>query len=291
MDSTALRMFLAVAEEGGVTRAAEKLHCVQSNVTSHIRKLEKQLGVVLFHRNRRGMVPTAAGLQLLPYARSVKRLLEEAQAALRPAGCPSGLLRLGAMDTAAAVHLPAILASYHRQYPEVELRLATGASSEMVRQVLDFTVEGALVGGPVHHNDIVGEEILVEELVAISCATNCRLQPKDCRTVLVYRQGCSCRRRFEDWLAAARCVPDNVIEFGTLDAILSCVAAGMGVTVLPRSFVDREPYRSLVSLHPLPGPFAQLPIFFVQRRGVAPPEALELFLRLLRNGLAPGDQG
>ena len=132
MDSNALKVFLAVAEEGSVSRAAERLHCVQSNVTTRLRKLETDLGVELFHRTRKGMELSSAGNLLLPYARSVAHLLHEARAALAPSSAPRGPLRLGAMDTAAVVHLPALLACYHRDHPDVDLQLSTGASGEMI---------------------------------------------------------------------------------------------------------------------------------------------------------------
>lgn len=285
MDSSALKIFLAVAEEGSISRAAERLHCVQSNVTTRIRNLEKDLGIDLFHRTSRGMVLAPAGELLLPYARSVGRLLQEARAALEPSGTPRGPLRLGAMDTAAVVHLPGLLARYHRHHPHVDLQLTTGSSGEMIERVLDYAVEGAFVGGQVEHPDIVGEEVLREELVLAACDTELPMDEDSVLSVLVYRRGCSCRRMLEDWLASLGRTPSRVVEMSALDAILGCVGAGMGITMLPRDFVMREPFNSLVQVHPVPPPFNRLPILFVRRRDVQPSSAMRSFLDLVRETL------
>ncbi|MCD4689529.1 MAG: LysR family transcriptional regulator, partial [Desulfuromonadaceae bacterium] len=82
MDLGALRIFLAVAEEGSISRAAERLHYVQSNVTTRIRRLEENLGTSLFIRTGRGMVLTSAGQNLLGYARQILRTVEQARLAV-----------------------------------------------------------------------------------------------------------------------------------------------------------------------------------------------------------------
>jgi DNA-binding transcriptional LysR family regulator len=281
MDSNGLKIFLAIAEEGSVSKAAERLHCVQSNVTTRLRKLEKELGTDLFYRTRKGMELSPSGELLLPYARSVAHLLQEAQAALVPCAAPRGPLRIGSMDSAAVVHLPALLASYHRIHPDVDLQLSTGASGEMVERVLDYAIDGAFVGGPVDHPDIIGEEVLCEQLVLVSGSAQDPAHDPSPLSILVYRSGCSCRCKLEDWLGDIGRTPARVVEMGALDAILGCVGAGMGITMLPRSFVMREPFRSLVHVHAVPQPFDRLPIQFVRRRDVRPSPAMQSFLSLV----------
>src|SRR5512138_2687054 len=98
--------FAAVAEARSVTRAAERLHRVQSNVTAHVLGLERELGVKLFHRQPRGMVPTPAGNVLLGYTRRLLALAEEARRAAQEAEGNGGPFTLGSMETTAAVRLP-----------------------------------------------------------------------------------------------------------------------------------------------------------------------------------------
>ena len=117
MDFTALEIFKAVAAEGSVTRAAEQLGRVQSNVTTRIQQLEEQLGTPLFLRQGRRMVLTPAGESLRGYADRLLALAEEARQAVRPQQ-PGGRLRLGAMESTAAARLPQPLAQLHARWPE-----------------------------------------------------------------------------------------------------------------------------------------------------------------------------
>jgi DNA-binding transcriptional LysR family regulator len=105
-------------------------------------------------------------------------------------------------------------------------------------------------------------------------------------SILVYRSGCSCRRKLEDWLKHMGRTPARVVEMGALDAILGCVGAGMGITMLPRSFVTREPFCSLVQVYAVAPPFDRLPIQFIRRRDVKPSPAMRFFLGLVRETLA-----
>src|SRR5688572_9870838 len=125
MELADLTVFRTVVEAGGVTRAAERLHRVQSNVTMRIKKLEEELGVALFAREGRRMQLSAAGKVLLGYAERILSLAEEAREAVVD-GAPRGVLRLGAMESTAAVRLPGPLSRLHRKVPELAVELHTG---------------------------------------------------------------------------------------------------------------------------------------------------------------------
>src|SRR5207302_5892325 len=120
---TDLMTFSAVARTGGITRAAEALNTVQSNVTQRIKALEAEIGTPLFERHSRGMTLTGAGRRLLPYAERMAALCREAVLAARDDGEAKGPLAIGSMETTAAVRLPALLADFHRRFPAVRLTL------------------------------------------------------------------------------------------------------------------------------------------------------------------------
>jgi DNA-binding transcriptional LysR family regulator len=120
--TTRLKIFSTVAKEGSITKAAQQLDYVQSNVTSRIHQLETELGTSLFYRHSRGVSLTSAGEILLQYANKVLHLCAEAEKAVRDNATPHGPLRIGSMETTAAIRLPAVLAAYHRLYPEVHLK-------------------------------------------------------------------------------------------------------------------------------------------------------------------------
>src|SRR5258706_15898708 len=117
MDLSALRIFKAVADAGGITRAAARLHRVQSNVTTRVKQLERELGTALFHRHKRRLTLSAEGKLLLGYAERLLRLSAEAEAALKEAG-PRGTLRIGSLESRGARRLPPILSSDHPVEPE-----------------------------------------------------------------------------------------------------------------------------------------------------------------------------
>src|SRR4029453_1669850 len=121
VELTDLMTFSAVARTGGITRAAEALNTVQSNVTQRVKALEAEIGTALFERHSRGMTLTGAGRRLLPYAQRMARLWRGAPRAARAGGGPKGPLAIGSMETTAAVRLPALLAEFHRRFPAVRL--------------------------------------------------------------------------------------------------------------------------------------------------------------------------
>src|SRR3954466_5627633 len=133
----ALQIFKTVAEEGGINRAAAKLHRVQSTVTTRVKQLEEQLGTPLFLRRSRRLVLSAEGRLLLEYADQLLRLSSEAESALRK-GSPRGTLRIGTLESTAAARLPPVLSRYHRTYPEVRIELATGTSGALVARLLNY---------------------------------------------------------------------------------------------------------------------------------------------------------
>src|SRR5262245_62131553 len=125
MDLGDLDIFRTVVQAGGISRAAEKLNRVQSNVTTRVRQLEADLGVQLFIREGKRLHLTSEGKLLLDYADRLLGLASEAREAVRDAK-PRGLLRLGAMESTSALRLPAPMNEYLSLYPAVTLELRAG---------------------------------------------------------------------------------------------------------------------------------------------------------------------
>src|SRR3954465_4512943 len=125
MELSDIQTFAAVARTGGITRAAEELNTVQSNVTQRVKALEAEIGTPLFERHSRGMTLTGAGKRLLPYAQRMSALAREAVLAACDDGEPKGPLAIGSMETTAAVRLPPLLADFHHRFPAVRLSLRT----------------------------------------------------------------------------------------------------------------------------------------------------------------------
>lgn len=250
-----LKAFQTAAIAGTVSKAAQQLGYAQSNITTKIRQLENDLGKPLFYRHNRGITLTPAGKTLLEYADQVLRLLEEARRAVTDGTAPTGSLSIGSMETTAAVRLPELLASYHRLYPEVNLSLVTGPTEQLIQAVLDYELDGAFVAGPVEHPDLLQESFIEEELMVVTHSAHPLLSSAkelNARTVLAFRAGCSYRAKMEQWLHEEGVMPVKILEFGTLETILGCVAAGLGVSLLPRSIVQRKAEEGFIRCHPIP---------------------------------------
>ncbi len=279
--------FSAVARSGGITRAAEELNTVQSNVTQRVKALEAEIGTALFERHSRGMTLTGAGRRLLPYAQRMAALSREALLAARDDGEPKGPLAIGSMETTAAVRLPGLLAEFHRRFPKVTLTLKTATTADLVTGVLEGTLDGAFVAAPIEHGDLLSAVAFHEELVLVSALRFSSLTALRAGTsgsgptALVFRTGCTYRQRLEQlltdfgWPSAVR------FELGTLDGMIGCVAAGMGVTLLPRAVVEHSQQRDEISIHALDTPWSRVDTLFVQRRSTHRYSALTGFTSCL----------
>ncbi|BDB27029.1 LysR family transcriptional regulator [Cupriavidus sp. P-10] len=270
MELRQLKMFCAAAEYGSFTAAAEKVHCVQSNITMRVKELEAELRQPLFIRRKTGITLTSAGQVFLGYAQRILQLTEESRSALLDSSVPAGPLRLGSMETTAAVRLPRVLARYRERYPEVQLSLATGTTAELIKAVEAHRLDGAFVGGFHQNPSLHQEAIFNEELVLVSSNRYASLaalaNEMTQQTVLVFRSGCFYRSTLEQWLYQAGLIPGQILELGTLDGILSCTAAGMGVTILPKAVVEHHESRDQISCHRLPDEFAKVATVFIRRK-------------------------
>jgi LysR family transcriptional regulator, cell division regulator len=290
MELSDLVTFSAVARLGGITRAAADLNTVQSNVTQRVKALEAEIGTALFERHSRGMTLTGAGRRLLPYAQRMAALSREAVLATRDDGEPRGPLAIGSLETTAAVRLPLLLAEFHRRFPAVQLSLRTATTADLVAAVLDGSLDGAFVAGPIEHAELATTVAFREELVLVTARRWKNLAelragtPASGPTTLVFRTGCTYRQRLEQvlnefgWPLAAR------FELGTLDGMIGCVAADMGVTLLPRAVVERRDLDESIRLHALAPSLSRVDTIFIQRRGAHQYSPLQGLARCLENG-------
>jgi DNA-binding transcriptional LysR family regulator len=268
MDLSDLRIFTAVVREGGVTRAAERLHRVQSNVTTRIRQLEEDLRVPLFIREGKRLHLAPEGRVLLGYADRLLALADEARGAVQDAK-PRGTFRLGAMESTAAVRLPETLSEYHRQNPDVVLELRTGNPQVLAGAILAGELDAALVPEPIPDAPFEKTFAFEEELVIVAAAGHPPIGRKGDlpRAIIVFEHGCPHRKRLEDWYASRREMPERMIELTSYHAMLGCVVAGMGVALMPRSVLTTFPERKRLSIHPLARAENRARIVLIWRKG------------------------
>ena len=254
MDLDDLHIFRCVVREGGVTRAADRLHRVPSNVTTRIKQFEGRLGVSLFRRQGRGLVLTDAGRTLLGHAERLLQLADMAEQEMR-SGVVRGVLRLGSLESAAGARLPPVLSAFHARYPDVSIELQTGTTSALLRRLERFEVEAAFVSEPFETGGLSSVAAFDEELVLISATNTPALRhPVDLggRTLVAFPHGCSYRRRLMEWLAEGGASPGRILELGSYHAIVACVAAGTGVAIVPAEVLDQAVLGTSVDRHLLP---------------------------------------
>lgn len=286
MDVSDLVIFEAVSRHGSMNRAAAELNTVQSNVTARIRALEDELGVSLFHRHARGVSTTPSGRRILPLVARLTKLLADVRTAARDDGAPHGSLHLGSLETTTALRLSPLLTQFARTYPEVRLAVTTGTTRKLLDDVINCRLEGAFVAGPVTHPDLHQETVFTEELVLVTSRQFRGLDGlkaiADLKTI-VFQAGCSYRQRLDSLLADKGVITAKPLEFGSLEAIISCVSAGIGVTLLPKGIVEPAWQAGRIAVHELPSNAGHVETLFVRRHDGFVSSAMTAFLQLTRS--------
>lgn len=282
MDFKTLKIFRAVVQQGSISKAAVSLNYVQSNVSARIQQLEERLGSVLLVRESRGIKLTAAGETLISYADRILNLREEALEAVAAATQGKGLLRLGAMESTLAVRLAGVLSQFTMENPEINLELKTGTTDMLLEDVINYRLDGAIVGGEINSKMIRSEQVFSEEIVLVTSKKIQSLEACEFRKLIVFRQGCAYRSFGEQWLREKGMSPVQLTELGTLDGIFACIAANLGVTFLPVSIAEQHGMYDYVNVHELNCERAKVSINLITNAELQVHPALSLMLDLMK---------
>jgi DNA-binding transcriptional LysR family regulator len=254
IDLDSLEIFRTVVQEGGVIRAANKLNRVQSNVTTRIKQLENRLGRTLFHKQGRSLVLSPEGELLLSYAQRLFRLADEAESEVK-SGRAMGVLRIGSLESTAGSRLAPILSRFHKLHPGVVVELVTGTTGALLQRVANFELEAAFVSEPFTPGTLASRKVFEEELVLITgkdVEAVRRASDLGGMTLIAFANGCSYRKRVEEWLGASGLMPARILEFASYQAMIACVAAGTGFAIVPRSLLVALKSAQDVRQHELP---------------------------------------
>ncbi len=236
----ALEIFRTVAVEGSVSRAAVKLNRVQSNISTRIKQLERQLEKPLFRRQGRGLTLTPDGETLLAYSERFLQLSMETSEALK-IGKPSGVFRIGAMESTAASRLPEILSRYHELYPGVDVELTTDTAGGLIQDLQNVDIDVAFIAEPLAFDWARTQPVFEEKLILVAPSSYPPLENTSeisGKTVVAFEAGCAYRRYLEGWLLETGIVPGAIMAVSSYLAILACVSAGTGYAVIPQSVLD-----------------------------------------------------
>jgi DNA-binding transcriptional LysR family regulator len=263
-----LRIFVTVVGQGGIVNAARRLNRVPSNITTRIRQLEAELGTPLFYRQRQRLHLSPEGKLFLPYAEKLLRLSDEAGSVVS-ATAPGGMLRLGALESTTASRLPAILAAFHKAYPEVRIELSTGTNDALAAQVLARELDAAFIAEAPASNDIAHVAAFDERLTIISALGHRAIRsPQDAAgdSVVAFSSGCAYRRRLFRWLGETSTATTAALNMSSYHAIVACVGAGAGIALMPESVLDTLP-KAQVMRHRLPPRHSSIATPLIWRAG------------------------
>jgi len=264
MDIRALEVFCRIVELKSFSRAAEAVYLTQPTVSGHIKVLEEFVGVKLLDRLGREVLPTKAGELLYGYAKQILALRNQAIQALEEyKGSLKGHLVIGGSTIPGEYVLPALLATFKARYPEISITLKIADSREIVRGVLEGTVELGAVGAKFDDGQLIYLKLLEDELVlalppghAWASKPVVALEELAEQPMILREVGSGSRKVFEDALHAARLDSSAlavVAELGSTEAVRQAVKSGAGVSVISLRAIQDDLDRGTLRTVPLEG--------------------------------------
>lgn len=251
MDLRDLRLFLHLTESRHFGRTAKACHLSPSTLSRQIQRLEEELGQTLFLRDNRSVQLTDAGEKLKRFAQQTLLHYQQLQDSLgRNGAMLSGELRLFCSVTAAYSHLPAILDRFRAQYPLVEIKLTTGDAADAVDKIQSLDADLAIAGKPENLPSTVDFATIGElPLILIVPALNCQVrdqiikkQPDWHQVPFILPEHGPTRRRIEQWFRYNHINnPQIYATVGGHEAIVSMVALGCGVALIPNVVLENSP--------------------------------------------------
>lgn len=227
LDPDLLKAFVAVAGQRSFTRAAGALNRTQSAVSVQIRRLEERLGTKLFQRTRAGVALTAAGDELLLYARRLLDLNAEAVDALRTRK-HDAVVRLGVMDDYGTIIIPPLLARFAKNHPEIRVEIETGLTATMparLGEAYDLVIA-------MHPEGTGKGELLRREQAVWAAAASYPADAQDTLSVALYPVSCLFRQWAAEALDAAGRPWRLAFVSRTLAAVEAITAEGFAITVV-----------------------------------------------------------
>jgi DNA-binding transcriptional LysR family regulator len=249
VDTRLLRTFTTLARTGSFTAAAAELHLAQSTVTVHIRTLERELGTRLFDRLPKGALLTESGRRMLEGAEDVLDAVARLRAACDGEGVVGGRVVVGTPESLCSTWLPGVIAGLRTSHPKVDVHLYAAGTAQCVDGLRSGNLDLALLLEDEADFPDVTAETIAREPLALVCSPSHPLAARAhavtwgelaAESFFLLEQGCSYSDELERQLLAVPGARPRLTRFGNVDAARSCVAAGLGLTLLPLTTVDEQ---------------------------------------------------
>lgn len=285
MDIRQLEILLAVAEQGSFSGASRELHTVQSNISTHMARLEREVGSTLVDRASGQL--TAEGIAVAERARRIRAEVDAIVpdlAAMRDE--ITGTVRIGIIGTVGRWLLPPLIEGLGREYPLVNLHVVGATTTNLVPSVVDGRLHLALVNLPVDDPDLAAESLFDEaRLLAVPAASplaqRTEVQPRELTDlgVMVAPSGTAFRDEIDEGLRHQGISLNPAAEIDSMGLLVSVVAAGTAVALLPASAVPAD--GKMVGI-PVPGLAPRL-VGLVSNRRVPPSATTRAIIPVIRD--------
>ncbi|HJE02860.1 LysR family transcriptional regulator [Aliarcobacter thereius] len=272
MDSNLLKIFIEVANEKSISKAANKLGFAQSNVTSRIKQLENSIDTILFHRVPSGIILTKEGEKLYSYALDIVKKIDFAKYEMQNMKTQINLT-IGSTESYASTKLINFLIQLNNDFPNINLELITNTTKETIKNLLEYRVDIAFISGNPNNNDLLILNKIDEEIVL---AESKEKTPPN--VLITFKNGCAYNDFSKNYLKNISNNDFKHFQFGNYETILACIKAGMGKSFLPISIIEKLNYKDKLKLTKLEGN-SNIPTYLVCRKNFIPKikEYLEKF--------------
>ena len=284
-----LRTFLVVARHQGISRALPELALTQSAASRQIQNLEEQLGVQLFLRKGRALLPTEAGRILQDYGTRALRTIDEARQAIDGLkGLLRGRLRISAASTIGIFLLPEVLGEFKALHPGIEISLSITNKEQVLRHALAASSDLGFVGPPVSFPELLSEEYLEDELVLVVPRQHRLAEREKVRAAelaeeifILREKGSGTREIMEEEMGRAGVPLRNAMELGSTEAVKQAVAANLGISIVSIHSVTQEALLGRLCVVRVPDLDLHRQIYMVSLRNLPLCPAAEAFRTFL----------
>lgn len=246
-----LRTFIKITEYGNLTKVAEELCFSQPAVSKQLKALEQEFGTTLLERKQKNIKLTEAGLLLDMYARQVIDLIERAKYDIsKLQNTVSGKLSIAASTIPGHYLMPFIAGEFYREFPQVNLNFEIGDTEEVIKKVLNKTVQVGVVGACPNSSQLVCIKFFTDNLILIvpsnhPWAKTRYISPNELRkgTFIWREEGSGTRKSVEKILVSQGIEPGRLkiaMELGSTESVITAVEAGYGVSFVSKWSVQKE---------------------------------------------------
>lgn len=264
MESSLLKVFVAVANKKSISLGAQDLGVTQSNVTHRIKQLEKVVGYLLFHRVPKGVILTKEGEKLYPFAMDIVKKTEEAELQMKNISHQE-LLRIGTSQANAAVRLLEFCEKLNKKYPDMKIEISTNGTPTVIADLLDYKIDIGFVAGNPNHDEIIVLNKFDDDLYFIESKTketpNCLIGYRENSTHFLYLQEYMKKQGNSNF---------KTMIIQNYDVMQGFVRAGFGKAFLSKALIDKYGYSNDFQLKKIENADEDLATYLICRKDYMP---------------------